>query len=244
MPFSKLSIALLQARRPGDPMAAHELACFVERTALEQHQMVPWDLVNGPMPMAEARRFDAVMLGGSGEFYVSKANLPNYDSVLDSLLAIVGAEIPVFAACFGFQLFTDALGGSIVYDPSNTEVGTFELNLTEEGRADPLVGRLPGRFLAQEGHKDRAASLPDGMANLASSARAPLQGFRVPGQSVWAVQFHPELTRRTNQDRFEHYLDSYAPHLTAEERANSLSRFHESPEASDLLRNFVELVFG
>ena len=244
MSFSKLRIALLQARRPGDPMAEHEHTCFIERTELDEHQIVPWDLVESPMPVAEARRFDAVMLGGSGEFYVSKGNLPNYDAVLDSLIAFVDAEIPVFAACFGFQLFTDAMGGSIVYDPANTEVGTFELHLTDAGRADPLLGQLSSCFLAQEGHKDRASSLPEGVENLAASERAPLQAFSIPGKPVWAVQFHPELTRKTNQDRFEAYLDGYAPHLSDEERADSLSRFKDSPEASSLLRRFIELVFG
>ena len=244
MSFDKLSLALLQARQPGDPMGAHELACFLERTGLEANQIVPWDLVSRPMPLEEARRFDAVMLGGSGDFYVSKRNLPNYDSVLDSLLAIVSADIPVFAACFGFQLFVDALGGTVVYDPDNTEVGTFELELTGAAADDPLFSRLPSRFWAQEGHKDKATELPVGLLNLVSSERAPLQGFRVPEKSVWAVQFHPELTLKTNRDRFEHYLDSYAPHLSSDEREDSLSRFRESPAASNLLRMFIEVVFG
>ncbi len=37
----------------------------------------------------------------------------------------------------------DALGGDVIHDPDNTEVGTFEVELTDAGRQDPLFGDLP-----------------------------------------------------------------------------------------------------
>ena len=52
------------------------------------------------------------------------------------------------------------------------------------------------------------------------------------------------LDRETNQARFSHYLDGYAKFMTDEERENALSRFKESPEASALLRRFLDVVFS
>ena len=72
-----------------------------------------------------------------------------------------------------------ALDGEVIHDPDNTEVGTYELTLTAEGRADELFGGLPDRFLAQMGHKERAFRYPAGIPNLASSERSPLQALPV-----------------------------------------------------------------
>jgi GMP synthase (glutamine-hydrolysing) len=98
--------------------------------------------------------------------------------------------------------------------------------------------------MAQLGRKDRAARLPDGLTNLASSERNPHQAFRVSGQPIWATQFHPELDARTNRARFLRYLDGYAMHMTPEERRVALERFEESPETALLLPGFLHLVFG
>jgi len=235
---------LMQARNADDPMAAHEHRCFVDQTGLPAGNVVVQDLCAGPPSLAEVRGYDALMVGGSGDYYVSKRNLPAFDEQLEVLAEVVNAGHPTFASCFGFQLLTVALGGEIEYDPSSTEVGTYELQLTAAGAADTLLGSLPPRFMAQLGRKDRAARLPDGVSNLASSERSPHQAFRVPGQPVWATQFHPELDARTNKDRFMRYLDGYSLHMSPEEKREALSRFHESPETAALLPAFLRLIFG
>jgi GMP synthase (glutamine-hydrolysing) len=239
-----IKVLLLQARNADDPMAAHEHACFVERTGLEAGQIVAHDLCQGPPRSERARMFDAVMVGGAGDYYVSKGNLPEFEAFLELLRDLIARGRPTFASCFGYQSLVRALGGEVIFDPDNTEVGTFELTLSAAGREDPLFGHLPQTFLAQMGHKDRAAVNPDGIPNLAGSERCPLQAFRIPGLPIWASQFHPELDRKTNQDRFRHYLEGYATYMSAAERQAALDGFRESPEASELLKRFLELVFG
>ncbi len=224
-------------------MASHENGCFVEGCGLPAENVVTYDLCSGPPSLAWVRGFDALMVGGSGDYYVSKANLPHFAGLLDLLRDVVEAGLPMFASCFGYQSLVEALGGEIVFDPANTEVGTFELELTAEGRADELFGVLPPKFNAQMGHKDPADSHPEGIPNLASSEASPFQALRVPNKPIWASQFHPELDRTANEDRYRHYLEGYASHVSAEELEAGLERFRESPEASGLLRRFVELVF-
>ena len=237
-------VMLLQARDPDDPMLDQERRCFVETTGLADAKIRAHNLCQGPPSLAEVRRHDAVMVGGAGAFYVSRGNLPHFERFLELLRQIVQARHPMFASCFGYQSMVEAHGGEVIDDHEHTEVGTFELELTDAGREDPLFGALPERFNAQMGRKDRAARHPDGWANLASSALCPLQGFRVPDAPIWAAQFHPELDRATNLERYEHYLPGYRAVMSEAEIQTVLDTFHTSPEASGLLARFIKLVFG
>lgn len=238
-----LRILLLQARLSDDPMAEQEHRCFVSRTGLPREAIACHDLCAGPPTIAELERHDALMVGGSGEFYISKENLPEFDAFMEFLREVVERGRPAFFSCFGYQSLVRALGGSLIHDPPSAEVGTYELTLTEPGKADPLFGYLPERFMAQMGHKDRASRVPDGTLNLASSERSPYQALCIPGKPIWATQFHPELDRSTNLERFNRYQDKYGP-LSGEECDAVRARFGDSPEASTLLSRFLELVFG
>ena len=186
-----LKVLLLQARNPEDPVREEERQSFSTKTGLPLEQIVPHDLLSGPPSIATVRRFDAVMVGGSGDYYVSKRSLPDFDAQLELLATVAATGFPMFASCFGFQILVQALGGSIVHDPVNVEVGTYDLCLTGEGLEDPLLGRLPSVFAAQLGRKDRAERLPDGVLHLASSQRSLYQSFRIPNRPIWATQFHP-----------------------------------------------------
>ena len=224
-------------------MADHERRCFVARSGLPEANVVPHDLCQGPPSLELLSTFDAVTVGGAGDYYVSKENLPHFREFLDFLREVVARGHPTFASCFGYQCLVLALGGEVIHDPDRCEVGTYELTLTEEGAADALMSVLPERFNAQLGHKDRASRAPDGIVNLASSPLSPFQALRIPDQPIWATQFHPELDRETNLDRFRHYLEGYATVMDKADAARAMERFRESPETSTLLRWFFDLVF-
>ena len=236
-------VLLLQARNPGDPVREEERLSFAEKSGLPLEQIVPWDLVEGPPEIADVLACDALMVGGSGDYYVSNRSLPRFMDQLALLAEVVDRGHPTFASCFGFQLLAEALGGKVIHDPASTEVGTYDLVLTQEGREDPLLGHLPPVFAAQMGRKDRAETLPPDVVHLAASERNPHQAFRVPGKPVWTTQFHPELDRETNFGRYMRYQEGYAGHLTAYEQEEAHSRFRPSPETETLLPRFLELVF-
>ncbi len=236
-------ILLLQVRNPDDPVRAEERQSFAQKAGLDVDYITPWDLLSGPPPLQQVLSHDAIMVGGSGDYYVSKKNLPRFSAIMDLLREIVDRGHPTFASCFGFQLLVKALGGEIIYDPDKMEVGTFPLALTEAGQKDDLLGTLPVHFKAQLGRKDRATSLPPECIHLASSDRCPYQSIRLPGKPIWATQFHPELSGPENRFRFQRYLNGYASVMAPEERANALDRFKESPETETLLPHFLKLVF-
>lgn len=237
-----LRVLLIQVRDAEDPMREHELECFATRTRLARSAFGVWDAVGRSPTLSEVRGYDALMVGGSGDYNVSKRNQPGLDHLLELLREVSAVGHPTFASCYGFQCLVAAHGGEIVHDESRTEVGTYEMELTDAGRADPVLGSLPARFQAQQGHKDHADRLPDGFENLARSERSPLQALRVPGEPVWGVQFHPELDHLANRRRYEHYLDAYSAGMSVDERARALSRFRPSPHASELLQAFLALV--
>lgn len=241
---STLQILLLQARVADDPAKTEELHSFAKRCGLKPSQIVSHDLLQGPPSLAAARQFDALMVGGAGDYYVSKRDLPFHDELVDFLGDLVQIGHPMFASCFGFQYMVLALGGEIVYDPENMEVGTFELTLSDAGREDPLFGHLPSSFLAQMGHKDRAADHIDGIPTLTFSERAPVQAIRIPDQPMWATQFHPELDREANLGRYWRYLDGYVATMSEQERESALDSFRHCPATLDLLKRFLDLVFG
>ena len=235
-------VLLLQVRDADDAMREHEVSCFVERAGLRREDITAHCALTGVPTLAEVRAHDALMLGGSGAYYVSKENQPTLHPMLGLLQEVATVGHPTFAACYGYQCMVRALGGEIVHDPDRTEVGTYAMELTEAGKADPLFGALPHVFDAQQGHKDRAERLPEGFENLVSSQRCGLQAFRVPGQPVWGVQFHPELDESANRMRYMHYLEAYSAHMSPDERQSAASLFRPSPDASSLLRAFIAQV--
>jgi len=239
-----LNILLLQARQADDTAKIEERRSFAETAGLDLNQIVPLDLLQKTPTLDEIRAYDALMIGGSGAYYVTKGNLPGFKQVLAVLREVVDTGHPTFASCFGFQLLVEALGGSVVYDPPNMEVGTYQLRLTPAGGQDELFGYLPQTFQAQLGHKDRADKLPEGTLNLVSGESAPIQALRVPGKPIWATQFHPELTKEENLKRFNRYLDGYASLMSQDEIAETLARFDHSVETNELMARFLRLVFG
>lgn len=103
----------------------------------------------------------------------------------------VRAGTPYFGACLGAQLLADCLGAPVFPGPS-PEVGVLPVELTSEGRRDPVTDRLPGSFPTLQWHGD-TFELPEGAVRLASSPAYLNQAFRW-GPVAYGVQFHLEVT--------------------------------------------------
>lgn len=241
---NSLKILLLQARHENDPAGPDERRSFADRCGLPLENVVPFDLLKGTPSLTHVREYDALMIGGSGDFYVSKRNLPGFKVVVELLGEVTAVSHPTFASCFGFQLLAHALSGEIIHDPDNIEIGTYPVTLTAAGREDELFSYFPETFNAQLGRKDRAIRLPGDVIHLAGSERAPFQALRVPEKPIWGTQFHPELTGAENLARFNRYLADYAGVLDEAEMKEAVARFQESPETEDLIGRFLQIVFA
>jgi GMP synthase (glutamine-hydrolysing) len=239
-----MQVLLLQARYADDPAKVDEVESFARATGLGTEAWLPHDLLTGPPTADAAEACDALMIGGAGDFYLSQGDLPHLDATLEYLRQVVEDGHPMFASCFGYQCLVLALGGELIFDPQNGEVGTLQLHTTAHARQDPLFDLLPETFAAQLGHKDRTLHPPTGTLNLAFSERCAHQALRVPDRPVWATQFHPELDREANFRRFEIYLEGYSGYLSPDEQERAHLRFGDSPDTWKLLPRFLELVGG
>jgi GMP synthase (glutamine-hydrolysing) len=233
---------LLQARFEDDPVQQEELRSFASRLEVSPEDIFTHDLITKETTVEIITEgVDAVLVGGSGHFSVY-GDAPWLPSFFATLGELVDRQFPTFASCFGYQGMVTALGGRVCLDEANTEVGTFWLERTAECQGDPLFGHLPDRFLAQCGHKDRAVELPAGFTNLMRSERCEFQAFRIGNGFVYAAQFHPELTGAENRARFTRYLDVYAKVFGKARAHQMLEGFAESPETTDLLKRFANLI--
>ena len=106
------------------------------------------------------------------------------------LQRLLDIGVPTLGICLGVQLLAKA-AHSWVGPLEEPEIGWHEVELSEEGVEDPVLGRLPRSFEAFQWHY-YTYGVPAGAQELARSERCT-QAFRL-GERVWGVQFHPEVT--------------------------------------------------
>ena len=228
---------LIQARNDSDIAKPEEHASFANQLGVSLESIVQFDIFAEEMTVSAAEEYDAILVGGSGEYSVLDKH-PTIIRFNDFVGELSTIGKPMFASCFGFQALVLALGGKVIKDPDNAEVGSFNLQRTEAAKSDILFGRLPESFVAQLGHQDQASVLPECAINMASSIRTVHQAFRLTDTNVFATQFHPELTDSDNRLRFQRYMHIYGK-LFGEVEANRILNSHQpSPESNQLLRDF------
>jgi GMP synthase (glutamine-hydrolysing) len=118
------------------------------------------------------------------------AELPWLTEEKQAIGEAVRAGTPYWGVCLGVQLLAASLGAR-VYAGALPEVGLLPVDLTEEGRADPVFGEFDGDLVTLQWHGD-TFDLPDGAARLAASPAYENQAFRF--ERAYGVQFHLEVS--------------------------------------------------
>ena len=221
-------------------MRSHEVDCFEDKMRrFGSYQLGIHSLLLDEAP-PDLDAWDAFMVGGSGNYGCVNNSQPWFRRSQSLLRDIVSQRRPLFCSCFGHQALASALGGKVITDRERSELGTFELELTEAGQQDPLFQEFPQRFTAQLGHNDHVVELPDGAVQLARSERCEIQAYRLEGAPVYATQFHPEMSHLENTSRAGGYMHVYGDDQKCPKRLSEA--FTPSPHTEELIPRFLRLV--
>lgn len=101
----------------------------------------------------------------------------------------VEASLPVVGICLGGQMLARAMGARVERNETH-EVGWFPIEVTEEGRKDPILGAAGSNPTVYHWHGD-TFHLPDEAVLLARSKACPRQAYRIR-DNAYGFQFHPE----------------------------------------------------
>lgn len=181
MPLRTLAISHQRDAGPG---------VFAEAIEAAGSGLDVWHVAETDDPPADPFGYDAVLSFG-GAMHPHQETDHAWIAPEKALLAeLVEAGKPVLGVCLGAQLLAAASGGR-VERASRPEIGWYEVELTDEGAADPLLAPLAPGFEAFQWHSYECLPGPD----WALLARSPVcaQAFRV-GDRAWGIQFHAEVS--------------------------------------------------
>jgi GMP synthase (glutamine-hydrolysing) len=142
-------------------------------------------------PVPDVATADALMvLGGTMSVY-QEAEHPWLAAEDRAIKKAVERGLPVLGVCLGGQMLAKALGAP-VHLGGAPEVGVMPIELTPEGRADPLFAGLGDAPEFVSWHDD-TFEVPAGAVRLAGTVGCPNHAFRF-GEHAYGLQFHPEVS--------------------------------------------------
>ena len=95
--------------------------------------------------------------------------------------------VPVLGICYGMQLMTHMLGGTVEKAPVREYAG-----VTAHFGSSPLFDGMPDSTVWMS-HNDMVTRVPEGFAAAAHTADCPIAAMQDESRRLYAVQFHPEV---------------------------------------------------
>ncbi len=174
---------------------------FVDAVRAAGAELNSWLISDGGPAGRDPGDYDAVMTFGGAMHPDQDDRHPWMAEEKEMLAGLLQRGVPLLGVCLGAQLVA-AAAGAPTKRAREPEIGWYEVELTDAGRDDPLLGPLAPRFEALQWHSYEF-TLPDGATALARSETC-LQAYRIAPQA-WGIQFHAEVTRGD----FESWIEDY-----------------------------------
>ncbi len=168
-----------------------------------------------------------IVLGGAQSAYADDEH-PYLPHLVRFMRDYADSGRATLGICLGAQLLARAFDAQVLVN-SAYEFGWQDVQLTPEGRDDPVLGALPTSFPIFQWHGDHYM-LPRGGSRLAGNLVAHNQAYRV-GSKAYGVQFHFEADRphvEAWSKRFAEWIAEREPDWEKRHRIDA-SRF--GPEA-------------
>lgn len=196
-------------------------------------------------PLPPPTRYDAIIVLGGSQHANADDMYPYLVQEKQFIREVVEREIPYLGICLGGQLLALALGSPVTRHIL-TEIGFYEVQLTDEGKTDPLFANAPDNLQVIHWHED-TFGIPKGAAWLASSQNTLNQAFRY-GPCAYGLQYHIELTPTMLdvwlhfpefQEEIAHVLGTDALARIARENVTRFPRYRE--HSRQVFENFLRI---
>jgi GMP synthase-like glutamine amidotransferase len=136
--------------------------------------------------------------------------------------------VRLLGSCWGHQLLAYALGGpDCVRRCREPEIGWIEIRVLAPS---PLLGP-PGMAWVFSSHFDEVVGLGPRFRILAESSVCAVQAFDMPGEPVWGLQIHPEISVARGRETLRSFAEGslrgggvFEDALRAEPRDSGLIR--------------------
>jgi len=155
---------------------------------------------------------DALVVLGGEQSAIDDHIHPYLPELARLMRAFTEADKSVLGICLGSQLLARAHGGDNLLGRTR-EFGWHGVELTSEGKRDPVLSAAGTAFTSFEWHSD-SFTLPEGATHLAVNPAVANQAFRI-GRAAYGMQFHFEAGTRVVEDWsriFEDQIMSLDPH--------------------------------
>ena len=148
--------------------------------------------------------------------------------------SIVSHNKPILGICFGHQILAECLGGKVEPNKLGWELGSYSINLTDEGLKHPLFKNIHDRDIVYESHQDIVSVMPEGAIELAYTEKAN-QSFSYKN-NIFGVQFHPE---------FSHDVTRALMDIRASKGISlDSNELEKSFNSKNILKNFIKIIRG
>ncbi len=160
---------------------------LIARRVRECHvysEVVPFDI--SLEKIKEKNPKGIIFTGGPASVYGE--NAPKCDEAIFSL------GIPILGICYGMQLMSQILGGTVAR-PTKREYGTIDVQIDN---TSPLFQGFEKQNGFLMSHTDYVETLAPGFKNIGHTASCPNAAIENAEKQLYGIQFHPEVIHSVN----------------------------------------------
>ena len=160
-----------------------------------------------PLPVSPSI-FKAVIVLGGPMNVDEEDRFPFLKPENEFIQKVLKADIPYLGICLGAQLLAKAAGAKVVKSPIK-EIGWYQIELTTDGKKDPLFNGFRESDPVYHWHGDMF-QIPSNGKLLAQAQGCPHQALSV-GRNAYGLQFHVEVTDKSIKEWCEKYCANDLP---------------------------------
>jgi len=145
-------------------------------------EIIPWN------------KFESLPLGCKGVILSGSPHSVRDDNAPDPDLSEIIGKVPLLGVCYGAQYLAHTNGGDVQASDSR-EYGRATLSMVNT--EDELLKGMTLGSQVWMSHGDTILDTGSDFETICSTGDVHYAGFRVKGERVWGIQFHPEVFHST-----------------------------------------------